>query len=49
MLWLSAYDVGISIQKMVPIYKVLYFRFMDEEDKALYKKELEQLYAEQCE
>lgn len=30
---------------MLPAYKVLYFGFMDEEDKALYKESLEQLYA----
>lgn len=44
--WLSAYDVGISTQTMLPAYKVLYFGFMDKEDKALYKEPLEQLYAD---
>ncbi|KAJ8356364.1 hypothetical protein SKAU_G00191580 [Synaphobranchus kaupii] len=29
---------------MLPAFKVLYFEFMDEEDKALYKEPLEQLY-----
>ncbi|XP_055031854.2 uncharacterized protein [Misgurnus anguillicaudatus] len=43
--WLSCYDVGLSTQTMLPAYKVLYFGFMDEEDKALYKEPLEQLYA----
>lgn len=43
--WLSSYDVGVSTQTMLPAYKVLYFGFMDEEDKALYKEPLEQLYA----
>ncbi|XDV25516.1 hypothetical protein PO909_029430 [Leuciscus waleckii] len=43
--WLSCYDVGLSTQTMLPAYKVLYFLFMDEEDKALYKEPLEQLYS----
>ncbi|XP_042259678.1 uncharacterized protein LOC121891033 isoform X1 [Thunnus maccoyii] len=43
--WLSAYDVGIGTQTMLPACKVLYYGFMDEEDKALYKEPSEQLYA----
>ena len=43
--WLSAYDVGIGTQTMLSACKVLYYGFMDEEDKALYKEPLEQLYA----
>ena len=43
--WLSCYDVGLSTQTMLPAYKVLYFGFMDKEDKALYKEPWEQLYA----
>lgn len=43
--WLSCYDVALSTQTMLPAYKVLYFLFVDEEDMALYKEPLEQLYA----
>lgn len=43
--WLSAYDVAISTQRLLPAYKVLYYGFMDREDKALYKDPLRQLFA----
>ncbi|KAL0978791.1 hypothetical protein UPYG_G00175240 [Umbra pygmaea] len=42
--WLSAYDVAITTQRMLPAYKVLYYGFMDKEDKALYKDPLGQLF-----
>ncbi|XP_060790878.1 uncharacterized protein LOC132894778 [Neoarius graeffei] len=42
--WLSSYDVGLSTQTMLPAYKVLFFGFMNAEDKALYKEPLEKLY-----
>lgn len=48
--WLSAYDVTISTQRLIPAYKVLYYGFMDKKDKALYQdplKELCQLQREQ--
>ncbi|CAL8335920.1 unnamed protein product [Merluccius merluccius] len=44
--WLSAYDVAISTKRLLPAYKVLYYGFMDKEDKALYKDPLEQLFAD---
>ena len=44
--WLSAYDVAISTQRLLPAYKVLYYGFMDKEDKALYKDPLKQLFAD---
>ncbi|KAI9547193.1 hypothetical protein NQZ68_020014 [Dissostichus eleginoides] len=43
--WLSAYDYAISTQRQLPAYKVLYYCFMDKEDKALYKDPLKQLLA----
>lgn len=43
--WLSAYDVAISTQRLLPAYKILYHSFMDREDKALYKDPLQQLFA----
>ncbi|KAJ8346614.1 hypothetical protein SKAU_G00280150 [Synaphobranchus kaupii] len=44
--WLSAYDVAISTQRLLPAYKVLYYVFMDKEDKGLYKDPLKQLFAD---
>ena len=44
--WLSAYDVAISTQRLLPAYKVLYSGFMDRDEKALYKDPLGQLFAE---
>ena len=44
--WLSAYDVAISTQRLLSAYKVLYYGFMDKEDKALYKDPLKQLFAD---
>ncbi|KAM3858858.1 NACHT, LRR and PYD domains-containing protein 14-like [Diretmus argenteus] len=44
--WLSAYDVAISTQRLLPAYKVLYYGFMDKEDKGLYKDTLKQLFAD---
>lgn len=44
--WLSAYDVAISTKRLLPAYKVLYYGFMNKEDKALYKDPLEQLFAD---
>lgn len=43
--WLSAYDVAIGTQRLLPAYKVLYYGFMGREDKALYKEPLSQLFA----
>lgn len=42
--WLSAYDVGMQTKRLLPIYRVLYFGFMRQEDRDLYKEVLEQLY-----
>lgn len=44
--WLSAYDVSISTQRLLPAYKILYYGFMDREDKALYKDSLQQPFAD---
>lgn len=43
--WLSAYDVAISTQRLLPAYKVLYYGFMDREDKALYEDPPKELLA----
>lgn len=42
--WLSGYDVGMQAKRMLPVYKVLYFGFMEKEDKALYQEPLQQLH-----
>lgn len=42
--WLSAYDVGMQTRRMLPMYRVLYFGFMGQQDQDLYKEILEQLY-----
>ena len=42
--WLSAYDVGLSIKRMLPALRVLYFGFMSKQDQALYNDILKDMY-----
>ncbi|KAK5911928.1 hypothetical protein CesoFtcFv8_001854 [Champsocephalus esox] len=42
--FVSAYDVGMQTKRLLPVYKILYYGFMGNEDKALYQDPLQQLY-----
>jgi hypothetical protein len=42
--WLSAYDVGLSTERLLAAYKVLYFGFLSKDDKVAYQSVLDDIY-----
>lgn len=44
--WLSAYDVVLSIKRMLPALRILYYGFMKKQDQDVYKEVLQDMYRE---
>ena len=44
--WLSAYDSALSLDRLLPAYKLLYFGFMKKDDQEIYDEVVEELYRE---